>query len=355
MSYYCIINTKKTYILRAFYIRMSLASFIFAAILITNVGQNCLTSSDEYAVEALIPTYDMQKILSFTELVQGHFAYLSKNEDLIVLLTEEENGLSVKLQMQTILTTSQQPHIRIANSQIKGTLNPTHFLSYIGWDVECTDTQCTFSTPTRSITIEGKENPVVTFEIDEALPVCDSSCGGVCIPAPSPACLPRQQARELETVLRLVNITTSADELIKGSRLVGTQGIVLTDIKPLSQNQIDWEEVMGEELAFLKEQEAIELSNANIQSIASLADPGRAGENYRIVEEAGEWTYYDQTDLPPIPSNKQCLTYATKESTTKPAPRLFYLVPIILTFSALILFIILIVIARTVSKHNKKI
>lgn len=330
-----------------------------ASLAITNLGPQCLTPTDEYAVEVVIPNYDARQIAKIVDRYQNTF-YKATEQDpqLIALYSETTNpqGLSVRVQVPTEAVTVRQPSYKIVSNSV-GLTKKTPLRTYLGWTVSCGEVSCVFTKP--RYTLQGELTiPEATLEINRELEACTPQCSGHCFSTGVESlCLNATIESEIEPLLRLVNISRNFDQFFQSYRVVNPEGVALVDIAPRIATMANLGEVLRTELIFLRDQQTIEVSDEDIAEITQLALRGHAGNNYRIVYDtnSSQWRYYNQITDAVLTSTPDCRAiFLTDEAPVTEETNLYYVIPITLTVTAIILFGALIVIARALQKHHKK-
>ena len=197
----------------------------------------------------------------------------------------------------------------------------------------------------------------VTFEINQALSSCDSSCSGVCISTSKDSrCVSRPLKQDIDSILRYTNVSLNFEEVLANYRIVGSEDIVLNDIRPVKNIAVEWSEAMRQELVSLSQKRIITLSRSDIESISSLAKRGQSGFNYRIVQDdKKQWVYYDELPDARLTSERDCRAYLlSNDSLQNVALQPFYLIPIIITLGSIIALIALIIIANLLTSGGRR-
>lgn len=339
-------------------------AFIF--LLIASTGTNaCLTSSEEYAAEVVIPDYNFAKARGLGSFQNNIVIATSEyNERSLLTLVSESaipEGLSVRLQRPTESREVTRPHTRIVSSSLRGTLKQPLDALYNGWIISCDASFCMFEKGDMRITAPRTSmDEGVTLDFEKVFPVCTSSCTGFCVNLTAGSqCIDLRTRQDLDALFRYANISTNARDAFTSYRIVGTQSIVLHELVPLTRENIDWEEAMRQELVVLDTLDVISLTREDIESIASLAQEGQAGQNYRIVyeKERDRWVYYDQTSTAVLSTDRDCREYASTQTiTVRPTPlQPFYLIPLILGVAGVLLLGLLILIARLLTSRRHRV
>jgi len=339
---------------------MKLIAFLLATILITNLGPSCITSSEEFAAEAVIPNYSLQNLNGWKITSVGYTSVAESDSRLIVILSETSLGLSIKIQTPTDIVSSNEPLLKIVSNSAKGTIRSNLGRTVNGWSINCIDQAC--QVEKNNVLIEtnpsgsGLETSV---EIKNSLSACNENCRGICISAAqNPVCVDSQTKQDIDVILKYMNISNNFNELLESYR-VPSEYLEIKDLSPAFSESINWNEVMQQELTVLKNKGIISLDDKDISDISSLANRGQAGEKYRIVYNAGTWTYYYKIPGATFSNTKDCNAYSIEVQTSPEQPDLntFYLVPIILVSAAVVLFLVLIIVSRTllVERNPQKI
>lgn len=338
---------------------MSFTALFLASLLITNIGNQCATPTDEFAVEVVVPNYDVNKLEDdANRYIQLFYAPTRENGELITLFEETNSpkGLSVRIQTPTQAVSTVDPGYSFISTTV-GVAKKPLINYYLGWAVSCSDASCVFTKG--NLRLEGSlVTNEATFDIDQDLEPCSSLCDGRCFSTSQQSlCVNRSIEREVEPLLRLTNLSRTFDEFFDSARLLNSNGVTVLTIGPRVEVTQSWSMMMSTELTYWNEQGVLNLTEADIQAISGLARRGQAGSNYRIVydSENKQWTYYNRLPDTTLTTIKECRVISLEESSSETTPQdLFYLVPIILGITALLLFAILIVIARALSRHSKK-
>lgn len=342
--------------------------FIFLVMPFASAAESCLTSSEEYAVEVVVPNYDFSKAIRLTDRVEGNNVKTSEYSAnaLLTIIKETElpDGLSIRLQLPTEIDEVEQPYIKILSTSAKGQLPAQPAQTIANWRASCGEQACTFVKGDLSLTAARSENPEVTLEISRQLNVCSESCSGFCFSATSTQrCIDLSTESDIDNLLRSTRLATNAHELFNSYRVVGTENIVVLDVVPTKGTSVDWEEAMRQELVAFTSSGAVSLSNSDIEQISQLSSRGQAGQNYRIVYDlnSDSWQYYDMTDDALLTDKRDCQAYKIPSSDVKTSPestRIFYLVPVIITLAGVLLLGLLAVVAHIINRkkprHHKK-
>jgi hypothetical protein len=334
---------------------MKLVAFLLATILITNFGPSCITSSEEFAVETVVSNYSLSNAIGWQKTDLGYASVAESDSRLIVVLSEIPSvGLSIKLQTPTEIVESTTPLLKITSSSATGTIRPDVGHSVNGWAIDCTGQACKVEKNDILIQTHPMASTLETsVEIKHSLTSCDS-CRGVCISAAqNPVCVDAQTKQDIDVILKYLNISNNFNELLDSYR-VTSESLEVKDIAPSFSESIKWNEVVQQELTELRTKQIISLSDEDIASIADLSKKGQAGERYRIVKDNDSWKYYYQVPGALINGTKDCNAYSMEVQSSPQTSSLnaFYLVPIVLVSIALGLFLILIVISRTLVKRK---
>jgi len=325
---------------------------------------SCLTSSEEYAVEVVVPNYDLSSAMLLAERIEGNYIKLSEYSpnNILVLLKETElpTGLSVRLQIPTEIKEVEEPYIKILSSSAKGQLPAQVAQVIAGWRASCGDQSCLFNKDNLALTATRTSGPELTLEISRLLNTCSESCSGFCFSSTSTSrCLDNQIRSDLNNLLRITRLAANTEELFESYRIVGTENIIVLDILPTKGISVDWREAMRQELVALSSKNAILLSKTDIEDIAQLAKRGQAGQNYRIVYDAetDNWNYYNVLPDAILTDKRDCQAYRLLAEDIKNSPEtanLFYLVPIIITIAGVLLLGLLAIIANLILRHNHR-
>lgn len=345
---------------------MNLAALAFIFLVVSSSAQTCLTSSEEFAVEVVVPDHNFARAQILGERMGSSAAFPSQydHNSLLVLLSESSvpEGMSVKVQRPTKVIEVERPYLKFVSYSLPGLVRTTNLVPlHAGWTIECASSECAFEKDFVRITASrSRPEQGVMFEITEALESCGTRCEGLCVTFSSQSrCFSNEMKHDIDTILRYTNITPRGlQEAFTSYRLVGTEGITLRDLAPQNYTSVDWEEAFREELVYLDAQGLVELSKEDIEQIALLAHEGQAGHNYRIVwdEAQKKWMYYDRTLDPVLSSERDCRAYDLPRQSLVVAPTApidtFYLIPLILTGIGVVLITVLIIIARFLTTRH---
>ena len=341
----------------------ALLAIIFLALPAASAA-SCLTSSEEYSVEVVVPNYDFSSAMLLAERIDGNYIKPSEynpNSILTILKeTELPNGLSVRLQLPTEIKEIEEPYIKILSSSAKGQLPAQPAQVIAGWRASCGDQSCLFKKDNLALTVTRASDPEVTIEISRLLNACSESCSGFCFSSTSTSrCLDNQVRSDVNNLLRITRLAANTEELFESYRIVGTENIVVLDILPTKSTSVDWREALKQELVALSSKNAISLASTDIEDISQLAKRGQAGQNYRIVYdvETDSWNYYNLLPDAILIDKRDCQAYRLPAEDIKNSPEtanLFYLVPIIITIAGVLLLGLLAVIANLITRHNRR-
>lgn len=320
---------------------------------------SCLTSSESYAVEAVLPYSHGQfsQVFGDTRFVQSQY-----DSRLITIFRELGNPgvLSVKIQIPTKQEELIEPRLEIS-SEIAGASIVSHEENSFGdWDIQCSSDSCNFESD--EIAISAKQNSanvLVSIEFKEALPQCSESCAGTCmITSTGQKCLAKNSRDKIEGILKRYDIVDSFDQILSSYKVVGSEQISVVNIVPSIEGQINFEEAMRQELVYLKKLNVISVSDLDIENVAKLSKIGQAG-NYRIVksEVTNKWTYYDKTSNSLLTSDLDCSTYDSIDKSfnykAKIKAKVYYVIPAIIASAGVFILIVLAVAARIIKKRHK--
>ena len=143
-------------------------------------------------------------------------------------------GLSVRLQVPTYVEEIKEPRLKIISSSIDGVFSPISSSHFRLWNVSCGDENCLFKRNDMSLQFRSfSDFQEVSIEFTKKLNSCTESCSGTCFFATTESkCVDDKTQRELETVLRLINISDSFESLLESYRISGSEEIIFQDIIP---------------------------------------------------------------------------------------------------------------------------
>ncbi len=339
---------------------MSFTAFFVFYLLATSSTQSCLTSAEDYAVEALVPSYEISNLQIIAERTGSLYAMSSQyGNSLIAIFKESDSpkGLAVRLQIPTEIREIKKPHIKFVSTSAKGTLKELKENLFGEWNIDCSNFECVFEKDLVVITSPSKGlASEVSVEINQPLASCSQGCTGICFETSKEIkCINAEMKRDIETILRYSNVSTNLDDLLVSYRMVGTETISIPDIIPLASENNDWKEAMRQELVFLKEEGVISIGRDEIEQIVSLAAEGKAGRNYRIVFDpsTSSWKYANQIRSAHLSDERDCTSYnLSPVKQPEEEVRVFYLVPTIILAAGLVILFILVIIARVVNSSK---
>lgn len=321
---------------------------------------SCLTSSEEFATEVVIPNYDESRVSSLGGRYGGAVIFAAEYGSQLVAVARETTfptGLSVRIQQPTRTEEIRRPYVRIVS--YSASIDARYNLApYNRWETICDDRSCSFNKNTLALSYVQARPGEVAIEFSQGLPLCSAACTGSCIEtATESRCVDANTQLELDALIRYAALGNNFHDLLDNYRSAGSEDITLTDIVPITSNPVEWSEALRQELVSLQAKGVITLSAQDIENIGSLGAKGQAGRNYRIVKdsETGAWTYYDQTSDAVLTSERDCNVYALSQAQESPEVIVnsFYLIPIIIVVSGLLLFGVLIIIARVVRSRAR--
>ncbi|MEK6899057.1 MAG: hypothetical protein AABW79_03090 [Nanoarchaeota archaeon] len=335
---------------------MSFTALFLASLFISNANSQCLTSSDEFAVEVVIPDYNLAKIESLTDRNFNYYYSQAKANDKIIALFKETNqGLSLRLQLPTDAVAIEDNGFRITSTSV-GKLKRPLIKEFIGWKIECSSLGCDFSKG--KLHLESLFNGgEATIEIDDNLDACSEECSGKCFSVTSEQlCVDNAMQKDFDQILKFANISNDFSSFLVSYRAQVLDKPIVYEMTPTFSPKESWQTIMRDELDYWRLNGVFNISQEDIDHITSLSARGRA-ENYRIVYDAqnGVWNYNDQLDNLDFTSDKDCRVFSIEERTATDDKQvdLFYVIPIVLGVSALLLLVILIVVSRALDKRKR--
>lgn len=324
---------------------------------------SCLTSSEEYATEVVIPEgrYLSAQVSYLGERQGDRYAAPSEYGSGLVALFKETtfpDGLSVRLQIPTEIKEIHKPYLRILSYGVSGELRSDLAPQFNNWVISCSNSQCEFEKGFTKLTFIKERSNEVALEFSQRLDACTEGCLGTCIESPSGnRCIDLATQRDIDTIIRYSELATNADELFADYRIAGTEDIIVTEIIPTSSTTLDWTEALKQELVSLSTKGVIYVTSQDIERIGSLAAKGQAGHDYRIVYDSQEnsWAYYDQTSNALLTGERDCTTYASPVvNLAEPlVNNSYYLIPLVIISSGILLLLILIGTARIIRRSHK--
>ncbi len=333
---------------------------LFLAIPIASAS--CLTSSEQFASEVVIPNYNFAEVPFLGEKFGSSYILSSQyNSDLLVVLQETDfpKGISIKLQIPTEAKPTNIPTFKITSSSFTGSLKENLAPTYVGWQVLCSPTECVFEKGEIKMTAQKIKEQELVIEISKQLSSCSAACSGICFSTDEDSkCIDSKIRSDLDIILKYSNLSKNTRELLD-SYNASTSKDAISEIIPAINLAIDWKEAMRQELVFLSEINIIEITRVDIEKISSLSKKGQSGQNNRIVFDPifSFWRYYNEIENATLTTKQDCTIYKTlrESSEEKNEPvNTIYLVPLIITMAALISFLILLIIAKIIISFNKE-
>lgn len=338
-----------------------LAALLFLIAVPVVYAASCVTSSEAYAVEVVVPDYNSRALVllgSKSDSIYVTSSHYSQNLLSLVRENSEPRGLSIRLQRPTEAHEIERPHLKFVSSSsgsVRAGLPPT----FNGWRIECAASNCVFDKDFVRIETDniGGETDV-SVEINQELADCSSRCTGQCISAAATnKCIDGVLKNDFDRILVFTNASSSLNSLLQSYRIVGSDKLVISDISPTFNAVVDWKEAMREELVFLSNQGIISLNREEIEQIAGLSEEGQAGKNYRIVFDntRDEWKYSDDLPGAIFSSELDCRAYQLPSSNSgNGEANVFYLVPLFILIGGCAMLLVLILVAKLMSRGKKK-
>jgi len=354
------------------------------AILLTfpSVLASCINSADDYAVEVVLNKpgieYDLSKLNNAQNIIIDNGRYILKSdysssiatilEPQSSLTTGQVSGLSVRLQIPLKAKDKTVSNLKFISTNLRGKLNISED-NYNGWRISCVSgnpiPQCEFKKGLTVISagLVSQNKYEATIETNENLKECASLCDGRCI---SSLCIDKQLKTDIESIMKYSGLASSFDEVASSYRLISSGNIQTIDLVPETSEEIDWKSALSQELKSLRTSKIILITDTEISEISLLAEEGASGINSRIIygeDSQGKegWYYYDKTKFPTLTTLRNCKEFPVSMI---PAGELsfnsniivptYYLVPIIIALSLILLFTFLLIIARLVEKNQRK-
>lgn len=321
---------------------------------------SCLTSSEEFATEVVLPHYDLSKLNSLGQMQSGAISYPAAYGSSLIALIKETTfptGLSLRLQLPTRLQEIQKPYLKLTS--YSASENTQYALpSFAQWVSSCTESSCRFSKGSLLVSY-SKERPSETvIEFNQGLDSCSSFCSGTCVSSTTRSlCIDATTQRDLDALVKYTHLGETIHELLTSYRISATEGLTITDVALNASLAVDWKEALKQEIVELKAQEVISLSTSDIEAIESLAARGQAGRNYRIVYDSptGTWMYYDRTSDAVLTEEHDCSVYASPSAQEPEStlPDSYYLVPLVVFIASMLIIALLVVIARIIRSHSR--
>ncbi len=370
---------------RLFLTLIILFSFFSAILTLSeyaSAAASCVSSSDDYAIEAVLNKPETEYNLNYLSnaknviLREGRYTFLSHySSNLMVIISEVDGsvsggqaGLSVRLQMPTISSRENVHILNIISRSVKGRIIPGNVSqsSYNEWLIDCSDdravSECKFirdGMNIRAYIDSGQYD--VELEINEGVKSCEPGCDGYCVRSGgSSTCIDKEKKESIESMLKYSGLIDNFNEL------VGAYSIVRNGISPVptmkediagEMNEINWSEALEKELLWLKSRDIIRILNDDIAEISKLAVQGAAGQNDRIVYAKNKmgmagWIYYKDSIEPSLNFEKECSEFVISKGITggvifeDAGSGLYYVIPIAIVVIILLVFALIIVFTR---------
>ena len=341
---------------------MSILSLALAYMLVSSATSNCLASSEDFAAEVVIPSYNIGPLLVIADRLDGNYIILSQySHDLLTIARETTNpsGLSIRLQIPTELREIEKPHLKLVSSSATSNVRSNLPGVFSGWKIQCAELQCVFEKDLLVLTAQKKGEREVSLEINQNLQACTSSCSGLCFDTQKESkCIDNRMKIDIDNLVQFANISRDLRSLLDSYRTIGSENIILADISPLFSGPNDWEEAMRQELVYLSSQDVIDLTRDEIEDIVKLAREGRAGESFRIVydSQSSSWKYANEVPTISPSQERDCRAYSLPQKS--PSQDLgidfYYIIPIAILLIGCSMLFVLIVIARLVRRVQKR-
>jgi len=370
------------------YSHTKIITVILAALLfIITPTYACIKSSDDHATEVVInkpgTEYNLNKLINAKNVIfrENKYTFVSHyNDKILVIISEADGavsggltGISIKLQKPTILQREKVHTLDIISKSIPGQIIPenTSPSSYQGWNIDCTEertvSECKFLKDETSIityTEEGRYR--AELKITGGIGPCSAQlqCSGYCVRSGgSSTCIDKERKDEIESILMHSGLIKSFSDLISAYSVVNNGPTSTDTLVEYYDEEINWEEAMGEELTWLKSRDIIRITNEDIKEISELAHVGAAGQNNRIVHAKNkqgvpEWIYYRNSIDPTLVLDKECTEYVispgiTGGVTLEPVnSKLYYIIPAAITVFLLLITALAVTFTRL--HHERK-
>jgi len=350
-----------------------------------SVFATCSNSLDSFATEVIInkpdTTYNVNILgnIKNVENVDGKYIMQSSYDPSLALVLEDQSGLttgktsglSVRLQIPVKAEEKQFPYLKLISSINKGKLNVSSSY-YNGWDISCMKgiptPQCEFKKEqtTLLVSLVSPNRYEVILENTDDLKKC-SSCDGACVGLGETRCLDKRLKTSIEEILVYSGVITSFSDFLSSYRIATMGSIAQTDLSPqVSPDEIDWKAAISQELTKLRSLNIISLTTSDIAEISILAEQGTAGHNSRIIygedtTDHERWTYYSQTKFCEASKLVNCQDFPIsliplgEASFESPKISTYWLVPLVITGSLLVIFFLLVLTARLIdtTRHHK--
>lgn len=340
---------------------MNLPVFLIIFLVASTGVSSCLTSSEDYAAEVVIPSYKINNLITYEQRIDTQYVLRSQYDANLLVLVEETtspNGLSVRIQLPTEATEIKKPHLKFL-SYTEGTPRTNPIPAFAGWQATCSDAECSYQKDLITLTTPFDRTKGVSVEINRALDTCSAACNGLCFAATTESkCIDGKTKQDLDALLRYTNASADVQSLFTDFRILGSEEINVLDINAATSLTFDWHEAMRQELVYLQSQKVIDLSRADIESITALTKQGQAGHNYRIVYDpvTRRWAYYNTISNVMLTEDRDCKPYSLPplDSVQHSPINVFYLIPLIITGASLFILVVLVIIARLVSSRHRR-
>jgi len=358
-----------------------IALIFFSLLFVHPVFSICLNSVDDYASEVILnkpeTSYNLYMLMNAKNIIKEGDKYILQsayNQNLAVILekqtelTSVASQLSIRLQLPVKIAEKQISYFKFSTTLSNVKLNISD-KEYDGWEINCLEgfpiPQCEFKKDKTSIVVSlvSSNKYDIFIETNEQLSDC-GSCDGVCLGTSEKKCIDRILKNDIQDVLKHAKLISVFEEMLSSYRILGTGSIIIEDLAPETQINIDWNSAMKQELERLRKQNIISLTDSDINDIKILADKGTSG-NSRIVygkDKNGSemWLYYSDSLFPTLNKLKNCNEFPVSLlpvgglSFEKQQISTYYFIPLIITIFLFLLFLVLTTVARLIDKRQRK-
>ena len=362
------LSIKKTQFLRVF--------LILAILAFLPIVRACANSVDYFALEVQFSKpgidYDFGRFSHAGNYIVRDNNYIfqsQQNKNIATIISERkdrlcEECLNLRLQIPMETSTKKVPYFSFISSVSGKKVNMTKS-NYKDWiAIFNANSQIELRKSNIYILLSSFSNRQdIIVEINEELASCEK-CDGKCVSSfYGKNCIPKALKEEIESVLKNYDVINNFDELFWNYRVVGYGEKTVTDLYPSYEENINWKDALIKELEFLKDNKIVNLSEDDIKETGSLAERGKAGDNYRIVyskNNLGEykWQYYYETLNTELTDELNCEDFTSsiipeeKMFFSKIGIPLYYLIPLVGIIILLIILAILFLIGRGIGKKK---
>ena len=349
--------------------KTSFLTLILIILLISSISVSAF-SNDDYAVEVVLNKpgvdcnfYNLDKLDNIKIENNKYIAPSQYNQELAAIFYLESGltcgksqGLIVRLQLPTKISETNVPYVKFI-SNLNKDMNTSQENFKTGWDILCSNQQCTLKKERTSLDINQISKSKYEVTLESSTGLLSPSAGLKCFSKyGNILCLSSSLEKEMNDALE--NIVAPFKEFLTSYNIIIIGTKTENTIIPAISLQPDWREAMRQELVNLQRKGVAPLENKDIEEIVALTQQGKAGRNLRIVYDSdiNSYIYYYKTSLPILSQelNSAPFVFPITGSAVNPVSNPYYLVPIIITSVLFVVFFFLIVLAKLLTRERKR-